>query len=56
MSVKHLLSGGGFIAPGRATEAAVKHNDSVNSNGVIIPPQFDENSEIDDVEKDLHNN
>ena len=53
MSVQD-FSKGGLIA-GRATEAAVKHNDSVTSKQVIIPPQFDENSEID-AEKDLHNN
>lgn len=48
MSVPHLNSGESLANnPGRETEAYPKHKDSSNSN-VILPTQFDENSELAD--------
>ena len=48
MSVPHLNSGESMAKnPGRETEVYAKHKDSTNSN-VILPTQFDENSELAD--------
>lgn len=45
MSVPHIASG---QIDGRGTEALVKHAADSAASGVILPDQFDENSELAD--------